>query len=93
MVPPTPDDGTPSWAAGNGLYPIQALCKPIALRFKYHFMGTRSTNRVDKPEWAFANIQDAVYEHTAFISDYLQPLTARAGFRNVDVKVSEKLCF
>lgn len=42
---------------------------------------------MDKPEWAFANIQDVVYEHTAFIADYLQPLTNRSGFKDVDVKV------
>lgn len=76
------------WATGDGLYPIQALVRPIALRFKYHFQGRRNTNRVDKPEWAFANIQDAVYEHAAFIADYLQPLVASVGYGSVDVKVS-----
>ncbi|WOO85911.1 RAD50-interacting protein 1 [Vanrija pseudolonga] len=75
---------SPSWTSGDGLYPIQALTEPITLRFKYHFQGSRSTNRVDKPEWAFANIQDAVYEHAGFIADYLQPLTARE-YPKVDV--------
>lgn len=32
----------------DGLYPLQALIRPIALRFKYHFEGTRQTNRLDK---------------------------------------------
>ena len=32
----------------DGLYPIQALVQPVALRFKYHFEGTRQTNRLDK---------------------------------------------
>lgn len=77
----------PDWTSGEGLYPLQTLVKPIALRFKYHFMGKRNTNRVDKPEWGFANIQDAIYEHANFISDYLQPLTAHAGYASVDVKV------
>ena len=31
-----------------GLYPLQALVRPVALRFKYHFEGTRLTNRLDK---------------------------------------------
>ena len=31
-----------------GLYPLQALVRPVALRFKYHFEGTRPTNRLDK---------------------------------------------
>ncbi len=34
--------------AKEGLYAIQALVQPIALRFKYHFEGTRQTNRLDK---------------------------------------------
>lgn len=85
LAPPALDG--PPWATGEGLYPIQALVRPISLRFKYHFQGRRNTNRVDKPEWAFANIQDVVYEHAAFIADYLQPLAASAGFGGVDVKV------
>ncbi|KAK4688656.1 RAD50-interacting protein 1, partial [Tremellales sp. Uapishka_1] len=79
---------SPSWSSGEGLYPLQAMIQPIALRFKYHFQGAKSTNRVDKPEWAFANILDQIYEHRSFLQDYLQPLTDRAGYHNVDV-VSE----
>jgi hypothetical protein len=33
-----------------GLYPLQALVRPIALRFKYHFESKRQTNRPDKVE-------------------------------------------
>ena len=36
------------WFEGKGLYPLQAMVQPIALRFKYHFQGSRNTNRVDK---------------------------------------------
>lgn len=32
----------------EGLYPLQALVQAIALRFKFHFEGTRQTNRLDK---------------------------------------------
>jgi hypothetical protein len=35
----------------DGLYPIQTLVQPVSLRFKYHFEGTRQTNRVDKVRW------------------------------------------
>ena len=40
----------PSKSQGHpeGLYPLQVLIKPVALRFKYHFDGTRQTNRIDK---------------------------------------------
>ncbi|GMK56795.1 hypothetical protein CspeluHIS016_0306350 [Cutaneotrichosporon spelunceum] len=78
--------GHPGWASGAGLYPIQALVKPIELRFRYHFMGQRNTNRVDKPEWAFASVTDMVYEHAGLIANYLQPLTSRGGYGAVDVR-------
>ncbi|OCF54147.1 hypothetical protein L486_08343 [Kwoniella mangroviensis CBS 10435] len=74
------------WSIGKGLYPIQAMIKPIELRFKYHFMGTKGTNRVDKPEWAFANILDQIYEHQSFLSTYLQQLSSKAGFEDIDIK-------
>ncbi|OCF36565.1 hypothetical protein I316_01816 [Kwoniella heveanensis BCC8398] len=74
------------WSAGVGLYPLQAMVKPIELRFKYHFQGTKGTNRVDKPEWAFANILDQIYEHQNFLSSYLQPLTTRAGYEEISIK-------
>ena len=32
----------------EGLYALEAMIEPIALRFKYHFEGTRQTNRLDK---------------------------------------------
>ena len=32
----------------EGLYPIQALVQPIALRFRYHFEGLRQTNKLEK---------------------------------------------
>lgn len=38
----------PKSSSKDGLYPLQALIRPVALRFKYHFEGTRQTNRLDK---------------------------------------------
>jgi hypothetical protein len=35
-------------AENQGLYPLQVLVQPVSLRFKYHFEGTRQTNRLDK---------------------------------------------
>lgn len=32
----------------DGIYPLEILVQPVALRFKYHFEGTRKTNRPDK---------------------------------------------
>lgn len=73
-------DAPYDWTTGSALYTMQAMAEPVALRFKYHFQGTRSTNRVDKvsdahcyetdwqPEWAFANILDQIYQHTPFLN-------------------------
>jgi hypothetical protein len=40
-----------------------------------------------QPEWAFTNIIDRIYEHQAFLEEYVEPLTRKAGFSGVDVKV------
>ena len=32
----------------EGLYPLQALVQPIAPRLKYHFDGSRQTNKLEK---------------------------------------------
>jgi hypothetical protein len=37
----------------EGLYPIQALVQPIALRFKYHFESARQTNKLEKVRKSF----------------------------------------
>nr|ODN88505.1 hypothetical protein L204_06360 [Cryptococcus depauperatus CBS 7855] len=71
---------SPHWTSGKGLYALQAMAKPIELRFKYHFMGARGTNRVDKPEWAFANILDQIYTHNQFLATYLQKLANSSGY-------------
>ena len=42
------EEGCTDWSSDAGLYPIQAMVQPIALRFKYHFQGSRNTNRIDK---------------------------------------------
>ncbi|WRT67124.1 uncharacterized protein IL334_004090 [Kwoniella shivajii] len=80
------DERPSHWSTGKGLYPIQAMIHPIELRFKYHFQGKKGTNRVDKPEWAFANILDQIYEHQNFLSSYIQPLTSKSGYENIDIR-------
>jgi RINT-1 / TIP-1 family len=32
----------------DGLFPIHVLVQPLSQRFKYHFEGTRKTNKLDK---------------------------------------------
>ncbi|KAK7064595.1 TIP-1 family-domain-containing protein [Favolaschia claudopus] len=70
LRPPNPKERSEK----DGLYPIQALIQPVSLRFKYHFEGTRQTNRLDKPEWYFTHILNAMHEHRPFMESVIQPL-------------------
>ncbi|CBQ73456.1 conserved hypothetical protein [Sporisorium reilianum SRZ2] len=55
-----PSPQTEHVAAGSDTYqPLlttQCLIEPMLLRFRYHFDGDRSTNRLDKPEWFISHI-------------------------------------
>ncbi|CDO70227.1 hypothetical protein BN946_scf184942.g27 [Trametes cinnabarina] len=68
----------------EGLYPIQALVQPIALRFKYHFEGTRQTNRLDKPEWYFTHVVNESHEHRPFMESIVQSLLLPTEYKTID---------
>lgn len=63
---------------------MQALVHAVSLRFKYHFEGTRQTNRLDKPEWYFTHILNVSHEHRRFMESVIQPLLARTEYRNIN---------
>ncbi|KAF8322455.1 hypothetical protein DL93DRAFT_2223365 [Clavulina sp. PMI_390] len=67
-----------------GLYPFQALVQPIAARFKFHFEGTRPTNRLDKPEWFFTHILNIIHEHKPFMEQFVQPLLSSSSYATVN---------
>ncbi|KDQ20405.1 hypothetical protein BOTBODRAFT_183196 [Botryobasidium botryosum FD-172 SS1] len=71
-------------AEKDGLYPLQTLVQPIALRFKYHFEGKRETNRLDKPEWYFTNILNVTHEHRSFVENQIQALIHRSSFKDIN---------
>lgn len=52
----SPSDIIPGSDAYVPLFAVQVLMEPILLRFRYHFDGARSTNRLDKPEWFLSHI-------------------------------------
>ncbi|KAJ3971227.1 TIP-1 family-domain-containing protein [Lentinula raphanica] len=68
----------------DGIYPLEALVHPVALRFKYHFEGTRQTNRPDKPEWYFTHILNAAHDQRAFMEHVVQLLLDSAGYSNIN---------
>ncbi|KAJ6519399.1 TIP-1 family-domain-containing protein [Mycena sanguinolenta] len=67
----------------DGLYPLQTLIQPISLRFKYHFEGTRQTNRMDKPEWYFTHVLNVMHEHRPFMESVIQPLLSSTERREI----------
>ncbi|KAL1737312.1 TIP-1 family-domain-containing protein [Schizophyllum commune] len=67
----------------TGLYPLQALVRPVALRFKYHFEGTRPTNRLDKPEWYLTHVANVAHEHRVFMDTVIQTLLNASEHRNI----------
>ncbi|KAI8995431.1 TIP-1 family-domain-containing protein [Trametes punicea] len=70
--------------AKEGVYAIQALVQPVALRFKYHFETARQTNRVDKPEWYFTHIANESHEHRPFLESIVQSLLARTEYKAIN---------
>ncbi|CAO1304372.1 unnamed protein product [Diamesa tonsa] len=58
--------------------PIELLVKPFKLRFEYHFMGTRQTNRPDKPEWFFTQILSWAKDNHIFVGEIFQDAANRA---------------
>ncbi|CAE6412483.1 unnamed protein product [Rhizoctonia solani] len=70
----------------DGLYALEALVLPIALRFKFHFDGTRPTSRLDKPEWYFTHILNIAHEHRGFMEHFIQPLMDKSTFYDVNAQ-------
>ncbi|GAB1517499.1 hypothetical protein RhiTH_000548 [Rhizoctonia solani] len=70
----------------DGLYSLEALILPIALRFKFHFDGTRPTNRLDKPEWYFTHISNISHEHRGFMEHFIQPLIDKSPFHDINAQ-------
>ncbi|KAH7883865.1 RINT-1 family protein [Phlebopus sp. FC_14] len=68
----------------EGLYPLQALVQPIALRFKYHFDAERETNRLDKPEWYFTHIANVAHDHKSFMDGVVQNLLCGTTFQHIN---------
>lgn len=68
----------------NGIYPLQALVKPISARFKYHFEGSRETNRVDKPEWYFTHMLNAIHQHRNFMETTVQTLLNATRYKVIN---------
>lgn len=70
--------------ASQSPYPLEALLRPIALRFKYHFDSTRQTNKLDKPEWFFTHILNTAHDHRSFMQTIIQRLFQSTKYKQID---------
>lgn len=53
---------------------IVQMCQALKKRFQFHFMSSRPTNRLDKPEWFFSDVIKTVSTNAGFIDAVLAPL-------------------
>lgn len=58
--------------------PIELLIKPFRIRFEYHFMSNRQTNRPDKPEYFFTQILNWAKDNHHFVGEIFQGPATRA---------------
>lgn len=58
--------------------PIELLLKPFRIRFEYHFMSNRPTNRPDKPEYFFTQVLNWAKENHHFVSEIFQSPATKA---------------
>ncbi|KAF8203135.1 TIP-1 family-domain-containing protein [Pholiota molesta] len=77
LLSPSPSGET------EGLYPLQALVHPISLRFKYHFEGSRQTNKLEKPEWYLTHVQNVSHEHAPFMKAIIQRLLEKTEYKHI----------
>jgi len=58
--------------------PIELLVRPFRVRFEYHFMSSRQTNRPDKPEFFFTQILNWAKDNHHFVGEIFQAPASRA---------------
>jgi len=57
--------------------PMKILLKSLKTRFKFHFLGNKSTNNPAKPEWYTTQLSTWALMHRQFLSEYVQPVYDR----------------
>ncbi|KAH8548325.1 TIP-1 family-domain-containing protein, partial [Umbelopsis sp. PMI_123] len=66
--------GTVEEDSYQALVPIQLMLDALSLRFRFHFEGSRPTNRLDKPEWYMNHTIQTISQHLPFIIGVVQPV-------------------
>jgi len=55
-------------------HPMKVLLKPLRKRFKFHFLGSKSTNNPAKPEWYCTQLVLWASLHKTFLDAHIQPV-------------------
>ena len=72
----------------NVTYPMKIMLKPLRKRFKYHFLGTKTTNNPAKPEWFTTQLTLWASLHKTFLEANIQPV-----YDELELSVPAKLEF
>ena len=54
--------------------PALVVLKPLKKRFKFHFMGSKKTNKVDKPEWYLQQVGNWLKHSKKFFDAVISPV-------------------
>lgn len=72
------------------LLAIQCLFTPLLLRFYYHFDSSRSTNRLDKPEWYLTHMLNIVRSHAHLFDPLHGPVAILCGNKSSKTSTGTK---
>ena len=59
--------------------PMKIFLRPLRRRFKYHFLGTKTTNNPAKPEWYTTQLILWASLHSTFLDSNIQPVYDELG--------------
>jgi hypothetical protein len=68
------------------LWTTEILLEPIIKGFKFHFEGSKATNKIEKPEWYLSHINSLITSHNDFILYKLQPILNSLEIYHFDIK-------
>ena len=67
---------------------MKIMLKPLRKRFKYHFLGTKTTNNPGKPEWFTTQLVHWASLHKTFLEANVEPV-----YDQLELPVSAKIQF
>ncbi|XP_028043973.1 RAD50-interacting protein 1 [Bombyx mandarina] len=68
----------------NPCLPVRVLLRPLKKRFAFHFMGSRQTARIDRPEWFLTQTLTWIKDHQNFVQNNVQPVADKLELDNVN---------